>query len=310
MKEKRQNGKSRLAYFKKNLPLSMMAMPFFIILLVFNYLPLYGLILPFKDFRYDLGFFKSPWVGFDNFKFLFSGEDVLHATRNTILYNAAFIVLGTVISLALAIMLFEFSKKFVKTYQTLLFLPYFISWVVAAYVFRAFLDMDYGIINKVRESMGLTRILWYNDPKYWPAILVIANTWKNMGYYAVVYYAAMMGVDKTYYEAARIDGAGKWVQMRHITLPLIRQMVIIMLIMQIGKIFYGDFGLFYNVPLDSSLLYSATDVIDTFVYRALISLGDVGMSSAAGFYQSVIGFILVLLTNAVVRKVDSESALF
>ena len=296
--------------FKKNLPLTVLALPAVLFLFVFNYVPLYGLVLPFKNYDYSLGFFKSPWAGLENFRFLFNNDAVLIATRNTILYNVAFIILGLIFSVGIALMLYEMGAKFVKTYQTILFLPYFISWVVAAYAAKVFLDIDYGMFNNVLRMFGKEGVMWYNEPKYWPAILIVAEVWKGMGYNAIIYYAALMGTDKSLFEAARIDGANKLQQVWFISIPSIKPMIIIMTILKIGKIFYGDFGLFYNFTLNSSLLYSTTDIIDTYVYRSLITLGDVGMSSAAGFYQAVLGFILVVATNYIVKKIDSDNALF
>ena len=277
---------------------------------VFNYIQLYGLVLPFKKYDYSLGFFKSPWAGLENFKFLLDNEAVALATRNTILYNVAFIILGTAMSVLIALMLYEMRSGYVKTYQTFLFLPHFISWVVAAYAAKVFLDIDFGMINKFLVSIGKEPVAWYNKPGCWPYILIIAEIWKGMGYNAIIYYAALTGTDKSLFEAASIDGAGKLKQIWYISLPSIKPMIIIMTILKIGRIFYGDFGLFYNFTLNSSLLYSTTDIIDTYVYRSLITLGDIGMSSAAGFYQAVLGFILVVTTNWIVNKVDSDNALF
>lgn len=292
------------------MPLTLLALPAVAFLFVFSYIPLYGLVLPFKNYDYSLGFFKSPWAGLTNFKFLMNNSAVVVATRNTILYNVAFIILGLIASVAIALMLYEMKAKFVKTYQTILFLPYFISWVVAAYAAKVFLDIDYGMFNHILKAFGKTGVMWYNEPGYWPAILIVAEIWKGMGYNAIIYYAALMGTDRSLFEAATLDGANKLQQVWYISIPSIKPMIIIMTILKIGKIFYGDFGLFYNFTLNSSLLYSTTDIIDTYVYRSLITLGDVGMSSAAGFYQSVLGFILVVATNYVVNKIDSESALF
>lgn len=306
----KQKKSSKAKTFKKNLPLLILTLPSVLYLFVFCYIPLYGLVLPFKNYDYSLGFLKSPWAGFDNFKFLLNNESVALATRNTILYNIAFIILGLIMSVAIALMLYEMRAVFVKCYQTILFLPYFISWVVAAYAAKVFLDIDYGLINKILLSMGKEAIAWYNKPECWPVILIIAEIWKGMGYNAIIYYASLMGTDKSLFEAAKIDGAGKLKQIWYISLPSIKPMIIIMTILKIGKIFYGDFGLFYNFTLNSSLLYSTTDIIDTYVYRSLITLGDVGMSSAAGFYQAVLGFILVITTNFIVNKVDSDNALF
>ena len=312
IEENRLIGSKKIKWktFKKNFPLTAMALPSVIFLFIFSYIPLYGLILPFKNYSYELGFFKSPWAGLENFRFLFDNEAVTIATRNTILYNLVFIVLGTIVAVVIALMLFEMSSRFVKGYQTLLFLPYFISWVVAAYAARVFLDMDYGLLNKLLSAFGKEPIAWYNAPRYWPAILIIAEIWKGMGYNGVIYYAALMGTDKSLFEAAKIDGAGKFKQIWYISIPSIMPMIIIMTILKVGKIFYGDFGLFYNFTLNSSLLYSTTDIIDTYVYRALITLGDIGMSSAAGFYQAVLGFILVVVTNLIVRKISPDNALF
>ena len=296
--------------FKKNLGLTLLAFPGIILIFVFHYVPLYGLILPFKNYRFDLGIWKSPWVGFSNFNFLFTGDVLFRVTRNTILYNMVFIVLGTFLSVVFSLMLFELGRKYVKLYQTMMFIPYFISWVVAGFAFLALFDMDYGVINKLLIMFGKAPIMWYSDPKYWPYILVIAAVWKGIGYGSVIYYAALMGIDPEYYEAAKIDGASKLRQAFSISVPMIQPIIIMMVILQIGRIFYGDFGLFYNVTLNSPLLYPTTDVIDTFVYRALIDMGDIGMASAAGLYQSVVGFVLVLLTNYIVKKINSENSLF
>ena len=296
--------------FRKNFPLTLLALPAVLFMFVFNYIPLYGLVLPFKKYDYSLGFFKSPWAGLENFKFLLDNEAVALATRNTILYNVAFIILGTAMSVLIALMLYEMRSGYVKTYQTFLFLPHFISWVVAAYAAKVFLDIDFGMINKFLVSIGKETVAWYNKPGCWPYILIIAEIWKGMGYNAIIYYAALTGTDKSLFEAASIDGAGKLKQIWYISLPSIKPMIIIMTILKIGRIFYGDFGLFYNFTLNSSLLYSTTDIVDTYVYRSLITLGDIGMSSAAGFYQAVLGFILVVTTNWIVNKIDSDNALF
>lgn len=307
---KTQKNNKKLREFKKNLPLLLLAMPSVIMIFVFNYVPLYGLILPFKKFNVVDGIIKSPWSGLENFEFLLKSKTILIAIRNTVLYNAAFIILGMIISIIIALMLYELGKKAVKTYQTMLLIPYFMSWVVVAYVANVLLDMESGVLNSIVKLFGGDEILWYNEGKYWPMIITIVQIWKNMGYNAIIYFAALMGLDSSYFEAAKIDGANKPQQMWYISLPLIRDIVITMLILNIGKIFYGDFGLFYNVPLNSSLIYDYTDVIDTYVYRSLINLGNLGMSATTGFCQSVIGFILVLATNAIVRKIDKNSALF
>lgn len=302
--------KSRLLTFRKSFPLTLMTLPGVILIFIFNYIPLFGLILPFKDYKFSDGFWGSKWVGFRNFRFLFQSKDMIVATRNTILYNFAFILVGTTVSVIIALMLFELSKRAVKFYQTTIILPYFISWVVVAFIVNSLLDADRGVINHLLVKCGREGVLWYNNPKYWPVIILLSSLWKGTGYTAVVYYAALMGLDQECYEAAYLDGASRLKQVWYISIPGIKSMITIMVIMSIGNVLRGDFGLFYNVPLNSSLLYSTTDVIDTFIYRALLNLGDIGMSSAAGFYQSCVGFLLILITNAVVNKVDKDSALF
>lgn len=301
--------KKRLKLFRQNSPLLLLALPAMLLLLVFNYIPLYGLILPFKEYRIDLGFFESPWAGFENFEYLFTG-DAWRITRNTILFNAIFIVVGLIGAVGFALLLFQLTSGFVKLYQTILFIPYFISWVVASYLFLGLLDMDYGYINRLLEMFGQDPIMWYNEPKYWYVILPLANLWKGVGYSTIIYYTQLLGVDPELYEAASLDGAKKWQCVRYISLPMLKPLIVMMTLMSIGSIVKADFGLFYNLTRDSTALYPVTDVIDTYVYRALRQLGDVGMSSAAGFYQSVVGFILVLTSNFVVKKLDPENSLF
>ncbi|RED54412.1 ABC transporter permease [Cohnella lupini] len=295
---------------KRNAGLSMLALPGFVLIIIFNYVPLYGLLLPFKTYRYNLGIWNSPWAGLDNFGYLFHGDALYRVLRNTILYNMTFIVLGTTLSVIIALLLYELSRRFVKAYQTILFIPYFISWVVAGFAFRSLFDMEYGVINRLLVSLDREPILWYSDPKYWPYIIVIAAVWKGLGYSSVIYYAALMGIDSEYYDAAKIDGASKIRRAFSISVPMIKPIIIMLVILQIGSICYSDFGLFYNVTLNSSLLYKTTDVIDTFVYRSLIDLGDIGMASAAGFFQSIVGFCLVLITNTIVKKINPDNSLF
>jgi putative aldouronate transport system permease protein len=296
--------------FKKNFELTLLALPSIIFIFIFCYIPLYGLVLPFKNYNYRDGFFRSSWAGFENFKFLVNSDAIIRITRNTVVMNALFIVFGTVISLILALLLFELARKYIKLYQTMLFIPFFVSWVVAAYAFRAFLDMENGFINRMLEFFGKEPIMWYSEPQYWPYILVLISIWKGAGYGAIIYYTGLMGADSEFYEASRIDGATRLQQTWYISLPLLKPLISILVILSIGKIFYGDFGLFYNVTLDSSQLYPTTDVIDTYVYRALKSLGDISMAATAGFYQSIVGFVLVLASNWVVKKVNPDNSLF
>ncbi len=232
-------------------------------------------------------------------------------TRNTLLYNLAFIALGTIGSLALALMLYEFkSRRVIKTYQTVLFIPYFLSWIAISYVLYAFLNPELGVLNNLFERLGLPYFNWYFDPKYWPVILVASYLWKWMGYYTILYYTGLLSIDYALYEAASIDGASKLQQVFAITLPMLSPLITILVLLQVGRIFNSDFGIFYFLPRDSGMLYSATDVIDTYTYRALRTLGNVGMASAIGLYQAVVGFVVVLLANHTIKKINSDSAIF
>lgn len=302
--------KPRLKAFRKSLPLSVLALPSVILIFVFCYVPMIGLVIPFKNYKAALGFFGSPWAGLENFKYLFNSNTMAVALRNTIVYNTIFIVLGTAVSVLLAAMLFELSAKKVKVFQTIMLLPYFVSWVVACYVLNAFLDMDSGLLNKVLIALGQKPHLWYNESTWWPVFIVISYLWKQVGYSTIIYYAAFMGLDIECFEAATLDGVTWWQRLRYIMIPGIMPIISITCLMAVGNILHGDFGLFYNVPLDSSLLYPVTDVVDTVVYRSLMKLGDVGMSAAAGFLQSVFGFILIIAANRVVKRVNPDNALY
>ncbi|ANE48493.1 sugar ABC transporter permease [Paenibacillus swuensis] len=291
--------------------LAMMA-PALLILLVNNYIPMFGVILAFKNYDYAGGILGSPWAGFSNFKFLFSSTDAWIITRNTVLYNVAFIIINLVLGVTFAILLNEIRSKFLsKLYQSAMFLPYFLSFVVVAYLAYSFLSPELGVLNKfILPWLGLEPRAWYTEAEYWPYILVLVNTWKGIGYFSIIYLAAIIGLDTEYYEAAKMDGANKWQQIVKITVPLLMPVMVIMTLLQIGKIFYSEFGLFYQTPRDVGMIYSTTNVIDTYVYRALMNLGDIGMASAAGLYQSVVGFVLILIANQIVRKYDKDSSLF
>lgn len=294
------------------IPLYIMALPGLLYLLINNYLPMIGLFIAFKNVNYAVGLFRSDWIGFKNFEFLFRSNSAFIITRNTILYNLAFIVILTTVSVLFAILLNEIKNKIVLSlYQSLILLPYLISMIIVSYLAFAFLSNETGFINNTLLPMlGMEKIMWYTEPKYWPYILTFINTWKNFGFTCVIYLASIVGIDMQLYEAAKLDGATKMQQIFHITIPLIKPTIIVMVLLAIGKIFYSDFGLFYQVPMNSGTLFNATNVIDTYVYRALLQMGDVGMSSAAGLYQSVVGFILILLANLLVRRVSREDALF
>ncbi len=293
-----------------------MVLPGALWFLIFAYLPMPGAILAFKQYRLDLGGFfsgivKSEWIGLKNFEFLFRADDAYIITRNTVLYNLVFIALGLVLSVTLAIILFQIAqKKLAKLYQTAMFMPYFLSWIIVSYFVFSFLSVDRGVLNQILASFGVEAINWYAEPAYWPFILIFMNLWKGVGYSSVIYLAAISGIDRTYYEAAMIDGANKWQQTIKITIPLIKPMMIILTILAIGGIFRADFGLFYQIPRESGPLFPVTNVIDTYVYRSMKVVGDFGLAAAAGFYQSVVGFILVLAANWTVKKVNDDQALF
>lgn len=296
---------------KKYLPVYLLALPGFLYLLINNYIPMGGLVIAFKDINWQKGIWGSDWIGFKNFEYLFKTPDAFNITRNTICYNVAFILVNMVVALLYAILLNEIRNKLmVKFCQTTIMLPFMISMVIVSYLAYAFLAGENGMINGVLEGLGLERVNWYAEPKYWPFILVVVNCWKGVGYGTVVYLSSILGIDQELYEAAAVDGIHELQKIRYITLPLIKPTVITLILLNIGRIFYSDFGLFYQVSMSSGALIDATSTIDTYVYRGLITLGDVGMSSAAGFYQSMVGFILILAANAVIRKCSEENALF
>ncbi|WP_139367455.1 ABC transporter permease [Metabacillus halosaccharovorans] len=289
-----------------------MILPGFIYLLINNYMPMAGLVIAFKDINYSVGIFASDWIGFKNFEYLFSTQDAYIITRNTILYNGGFIILNTVIALVVAIMLNEIKNKFFKSfYQSIILLPFLISMVIVSYLGLSFLSVDVGFFNKTLLPMlGLEEIAWYFEAKYWPYILTIINVWKGVGFLCVIFLAAIVGIDQEYYEAAQLDGASKIQQIWNISIPNIMPVIVMMTLLAIGRIFYSDFGLFYQVPMNSGAIYETTNVIDTYVYRGLMQLGDIGMSAAAGLYQSIVGFVLVILSNWLVRLRNKDNALF
>lgn len=297
---------------KKYVPLFIMMVPGLIYLLINNYLPMFGIVIAFKDYNLTKGILGSDWAGFKNFEYLFKTADAWVITRNTVLYNIAFIILGIILQVGFAILLNEIKSKFYsRLYQSLIVLPSLISMVIVSYLVYSLLSVDTGFINKsVLSLFGVEKISWYNEPVYWPAILILVQIWKASGFGCIVYLATIVGISPEYYEAAELDGATKWQQIKNITLPLLKPVIIMLTILNIGRMFYSDFGLFYQVPMNSGMLYDTTNTIDTYVYRALMNLGDIGMSSAAGLYQSVVGFILVILSNTIIKKISTEDALF
>ncbi len=315
-KEKRSSTVS--AKRKKTFLLLTMVAPGAIWLILLRYLPMFGIVMAFQDYKIYTkapglvnNILHSKFVGLKNFKFLFATKDSMTMIRNTLGYNIVFIVLGLLISVTFAIMLNEITKKFVaKTYQTLMFFPYFLSWVVASYFIQAFLDPTNGLLVHFMKDNGMQVIDFYNNTKPWPFILILSNVWKNTGYSAILYLAAITGIDASQYEAANIDGASKWQQIWYVTIPHLKTMIVILFIMNVGKIFNADFGLFYNVPMNSGPLYSVTQVIDTYVYTAMTATQNYSMTTAAGLLQNLVGFICIMTANTIVRKVDPDSSLF
>ena len=308
--------KSRAAGRRRNLWLDTMVLPGAIWLLLIRYLPMFGIVLAFKNYKAQRpntfwnNILKSKWVGLDNFQFLKSPDTAI-MIRNTLGYNILWIILGLIISVAFAVMMSELTNRLMaKAYQTMMFFPYFLSWVVASYFVLAFLDPTSGMIPAMQKASGGAVTNFYHETRWWPLILTLCNLWKNIGYSSVLYLAAITGIDTTQYEAAAVDGATKWQQVWHVTLPNIRTMIVILLIMNVGKIFNADFGLFYNVPQNSGSLYPVTQVVDTYVYRAYANTHNLGMSSAAGVLQSAVGMLCILAANAVVRRLDPDSSLF
>lgn len=293
------------------LPVYLMMLPGAVYLLFNNYIPMAGIVIAFKKIDWSKGILSSEWSGFDNFVYLFKTKDAFIMTRNTVLYNALFIVLGIVCSVTAAILLNEISSKMKKMYQSLILLPYLMSMVIVSYLVYALLSNETGFVNNtILKAMDLDPVNWYQEKKYWPFILTIVNIWKSVGFSSILYLATIVGISPEYYEAARLDGAGKWQQIKGITLPLLKPTIITLFILSVGGIFRSDFGLFYQIPRNSGILYSVTQTIDTYVYRGLMQQGNISMSSAAGVYQSVVGFILILAANWIVKKVDRDSSLF
>ena len=293
---------------KANTPLIIMTLPGILYFILFSYVPMFGIVLAFKNFNYVDGIWGSPWVGLQNFKFLLSSGVAFRIIRNTLFYSLFFLIVNKIIEVFLAIMYDSLSKsKLTRFNQTVSILPHFLSWVVVAYFASAILDPQKGILN---QMLG-TRIEWYNEAKYWPVILIAFDLWKKIGYSSIIYFSNIRGFDAELYEAARIDGATWWQQVKYITIPLLQSIIIIMVIMGIGGILHSDFGLFYNVTRNSGPLYETTQTLDTYIYNGITSQGgNVTLTSAASFFQSVVGFILVVTTNAIIRKVSPENAMF
>jgi putative aldouronate transport system permease protein len=299
------------AYFAKNGAFWLMALPGLILIFIFAYAPLPGIAIAFKNYKFNLGIWGSEWIGFNNFGYLFATHLTGRVIFNTLFMNGLFIITGTAGGIILALLMYEVQHKLrARFYQSAFFFPSFISAVVISYFVFAFLSTDTGLVNRVLAQLGMEPVPWYSSPEYWPAILMLTNLWKSVGLGSILYLAGMLGINPEFYEAAKIDGASKLKQVLYITLPLIAPVIVITTLLAIGRIFYADFGLFYIVTRNTPQLYPTTDVIDTFVFRSLRQLGDVGMAAAAGFMQSVIGFVLVIVSNLIVRRLDPDKALF
>lgn len=315
MKKGTQNQNyKKVPFFKqlrRNWMLLAMLAPAVIYVLVFSYAPMTGIVLAFKKYQYAGGIYFSPWNGLDNFKALLVAGKLGMVTRNTLLYNIAFIALGVVFEMGSAILLNEIGGKwFKKIAQSFMFLPYFISWVVVSAVMFNVFNYEKGVVNHILNLIGLESFDLYNTPNAWPIVLIFLKVWKQTGYGSVVYLAAITGLDQEMFEAASIDGASAWQKIRYITIPSLMPTMVIMVLLAIGNIFRGDFGLFYQTVKSSALLQPVTDVIDTYVFRLLITNSDIGVSAAAGLYQSVLCFITITVCNKLVKKIDPDYSLY
>ena len=310
MKSKRTFAE-KIRYYKRYLPLYLMMLPALIYLFINNYLPMSGLVLAFEKYNVKDGIWGSQFVGFKNFTFLLKSNDLPILFRNTLGYNLCFILINLVLGVTLAILITEITNlKFRKAAQSSILLPFVVSIVIVSYMVRAFLDPEAGLLNHLLVSMGHQKVAWYDTAKYWPFILIFVNTWKGVGYGCILYISSILGIDMSLYESASLDGATKFQKIRYITLPFLKPTMITVSLLSLGRVFNSDFGLFFQVPQNSGLISSTTQTIDTFVYNALITQSNVGMSAAASFFQSVMGFLMIMVFNAITRKISRENALF
>ena len=302
---------SRIRQYKRYLPLYLMMLPALIYLLINNYLPMSGLVLAFEKYRVQDGIWGSQWIGLKNFTFLLKSNELPILFRNTLGYNMCFIIVNLVFGVTLAILITEIGNlKFRKLAQSSILFPFVVSIVIVSYMVRGFLDPEAGLLNHILEVLGQQKIAWYDTKKYWPFILIFVNTWKGVGYGCILYISAILGIDVSLYESASLDGATKFQKIRYITLPFLKPTMITVSLLGVGRIFTSDFGLFFQVPQNSGLISDVTQTIDTFVYKSLISQSNIGMSAAASFFQSVMGFLMILIFNTVTRKISEENALF
>lgn len=306
--------KNKLSFYRelrKNYQSYSLAIPAFLYTFIFGYLTLPYMAIAFQKFNYKKGLFGSDWVGFDNFEFFFASDRAWQVTFNTIRLNLLYILFSTLCAIVLAVLFNELKGKlFAKITQSTILFPNFLSWVIISYVLYSLFGSNFGIVNQVLEWFGVDSVSWYSSAQYWVQILVSTAIWKDIGISLVIYLAAITGIDSTLYEAAQIDGANRWQQIRRITLPLLKPTVIILTLLALGKIMYGNFDMIYAIIKDNSMLYSTVDVIDTYVFRTLRTVGNPAQAMAIGLYQSVVGFILVFSVNWIVKKVSPEDSLF
>lgn len=310
--EKRPRKRKGLIFdIQKNGTSYLLVLPAMIYTFIFGYMTYPYMLIAFQRFDYTKGIFHSEWVGFKNFEFFFRSNKAFTVTFNTIFLNILFITFGTLMAIIIALVLNELRKKlFVKISQSVMLFPNFISWIIISYVVYAFFSMDMGIVNQLLNILGIPSINWFTEPNVWPWILTLMHVWKGAGMSAVIYLATITGIDETLYEAAQIDGANRWQMCKKITIPLMMPTVVILTLLSIGKIMYGDFGMIYALIGDNGTLYQTTDIIDTYVFRSLRQIGDPSEAMAVGLFQSVVGFILVFGTNTITRKYFKDGALY
>lgn len=312
---KRPCSQSRLRTFgtdlRKNRIFLLLLLPAVVYVLIFSYTPMIGVVMAFKQYNFTQGLFASPWVGLKNFKFLMVSNKLWPLTRNTLLYNLAFISIGMVMEVGFAVIINEMRCRwFKKVFQSFIFLPYFISWVIASAVVQTLLDYDFGLISRTLKSLGLPMVNVYVDARPWPFLLVFFRMWKGVGYGSIVYLSAISGIDAEMYEAADIDGANSWQKLFSITLPNLVPTMVIMFLLACGQIFRGDFGMFYQLIGNNGVLLEVGDILDLYIYRAMAGNANLGYGAAAGLYQSVLCFVTILLANFVVKKIQPDYTLF
>lgn len=299
-----------LKMVKRSRVLLLMLLPATVFVIIFSYIPMAGIVLAFKNFNYADGIFGSPWNGLENFRYLFVSNKIWTLTRNTLLYNIAFIFLGVIFEVGFAIILSEITGKVFKKFaQGFMFLPYFISWVVVATIMLNIFGTN-GVLNSILSNFGITDFSIYKQVREWPIVLVIVRLWKQTGYGSVVYLAAIAGISKELYEAADIDGANVWQKIRYITIPSLKPTIMIMVLLALGNVFRGDFGMFYQLVGSNQLLLNTSDIIDTYIYRMLTTSPNIGLTAAAGLYQSVLCFVTIVAANYIVKKIDPDYTLF